>query len=236
LEQISAKASLYSRSEGVNFSYIISAPGSMLLFAALRLINLKKNRRWVMSPRRRNTVTFILIMSLSLSSCGPGQLFGAKRFISVAAGQFHTCGLTSDGRVKCWGGNSYGELGDGKILPYGENTPVDVLGLGSRIKAITAGSAHTCALNVGGGVKCWGNNGGGQLGNGTITEMPYAQPEPVDVLGLTSGVSAIAAGYSHTCALTIDGGVKCWGKTRKVNWAMAQSQIQLLMASLHRWM
>ncbi len=77
----------------------------------------------------------------------------------------------------------------------------------NNITQVAAGGSHTCALTTGGGVKCWGNNFSGQLGDGTTTQRLTA----VDVSGLTSGVSAIAAGGFHTCALTTGGGVKCWG-------------------------
>jgi alpha-tubulin suppressor-like RCC1 family protein len=124
---------------------------------------------------------------------------------AIAAGGSHTCALTTSGGVKCWGWNDRGELGDGTTTD--RHTPVDVSGLATGVRAIAAGGEHTCALTASGGVKCWGGNGVGQSGDGTSTD----RHTPVDVSGLTSGVSAIAVGGFHTCALTASGGVKCWG-------------------------
>ena len=124
---------------------------------------------------------------------------------AIAAGDAHTCALTSSGGVKCWGDNSFGQLGDNTTTQ--RLTPVDVSSLTSAVAAIAAGVSHTCALTAAGGVKCWGFNGFGQLGDNSTTNRSI----PTDVAGLTSGVSAIKAAYSHTCALMQGGGVKCWG-------------------------
>jgi len=124
---------------------------------------------------------------------------------ALAAGDYHTCALTAAGGVKCWGLNQYGQLGDRTTSE--RYTPVDVIGLSSGVVALTVGNDHTCALTESGGVKCWGNNLPGKLGDGTTTE----RHTPVDVSGLTSGVRALEAGGDHTCALTAAGGLQCWG-------------------------
>ena len=69
-------------------------------------------------------------------------------------------------------------------------------------------ATHTCAVTVGGGLKCWGRNTAGQIGDGSATNRYHAR-EPVS--GLTSGVAQVSTGQEHTCVLTTSGGVKCWG-------------------------
>lgn len=124
--------------------------------------------------------------------------------IYLSAGGSHTCVVTSFGAVKCWGRNASGQLGDGTTI--NKTTPVDVVWLNSGIKKVSAGAEHTCALTIYGGVKCWGDNTFGQLGNGTNQSSKV----PVDVVGLTSGVTGLITGAFHTCAL-VSSALYCWG-------------------------
>jgi len=137
-------------------------------------------------------------------SLTPVDVVGLSGVTAIAAGDSHTCALTRLGGVTCWGSNDLGELSNSTTDSV---APVDVLGLSAGVSAIASGSVHTCALNGGGAVKCWGDNSDGQLGNGSV----IASNVPVDVSGLASGITAIAAGDSHTCALKDNGKVSCWG-------------------------
>ncbi|MEP6758352.1 MAG: hypothetical protein ABJB55_04080 [Actinomycetota bacterium] len=123
----------------------------------------------------------------------------------IALGFDSGCALTTGGGAQCWGYNGAGQLGDGTRST--RKNPVGVFGLSTGVAAIAAGWDHTCALTTGGGVKCWGNNAHGELGDGTHTD----RLKPVDVVGLSSGVAAVSAGFDHTCALLNTGSVKCWG-------------------------
>lgn len=120
----------------------------------------------------------------------------------VAAGGTVSCAIVS-GTVKCWGGNTQGQLGTGNNTA--SNVPTDTFGLTSGVTSIAAGVNYACAV-VSGAAKCWGLNDNGQLGNNSF----QASSTPTDVVSLSSGVSAIAARQNHTCAIA-NGGAKCWG-------------------------
>jgi alpha-tubulin suppressor-like RCC1 family protein len=155
--------------------------------------------------------TSALLLAVAFGICG-SESAHANGISGVSAGGFHTCALTTAGGAECWGNNTAGELGNGTTggpdcFSTCHTTPVEVSGLSSGVVAVSAGDHHTCALNSTHGVKCWGDNAFGDLGNGTLDRSST----PVDVIGLTSGVAAVSAGGDHTCALTTAGGVKCWG-------------------------
>jgi alpha-tubulin suppressor-like RCC1 family protein len=129
--------------------------------------------------------------------------------IQVAAGNAHSCALTV-AKVRCWGNDQFGQLGDGQQTSTNANSPVDVMGLPSGIRAIAAGGRHTCAITAQGGLMCWGDNQYGQLGNNSQGNSAV----PVQVTGMTSGVVAVTLGDRHTCALKDDGSVWCWGNNQ----------------------
>lgn len=131
----------------------------------------------------------------------------AQEHNPVTSGGDHSCAITNGGAVKCWGLNDYGQLGNGSTA-ISHFTPVDVTGLSSGVVAIDAGRQHTCAVMNTGGAKCWGSGGSFRLGDGSGTPIVRT---PVDVTALNDSLIDIAAGESHTCALTSSGGVKCWG-------------------------
>jgi alpha-tubulin suppressor-like RCC1 family protein len=124
---------------------------------------------------------------------------------SLSAGYSHSCVLLETGGVECWGVNDSGQLGDGTTV----NRPsaVDVQALAGLASAVVAGGGFSCAILAGtGAVQCWGDNRGGQLGDGTLTNSSL----PITVQTIT-GALAITLGRAHACALLPAGVVKCWG-------------------------
>ncbi|MDP7373808.1 MAG: hypothetical protein QF588_07995, partial [Candidatus Poseidoniaceae archaeon] len=96
------------------------------------------------------------------------DLGSGRTAVAVSSGYLHTCAILDNGDLKCWGGDSDGQLGDGgsntqTLEP--SSTPVN-LGSGRTAVAVSAGTSHTCAILDNGDLKCWGENGQGQLGDG----------------------------------------------------------------------
>ena len=141
--------------------------------------------------------------------------FGTNRYaISVSISYIRSCAVIDDGSVKCWGKNEYGALGiDNSDTWYISRTPVAVgLGAGISAKEISAGRWHACViLSDNSGVKCWGRNDYGQLGDGTTTQRN--SPVTASVLTITSSMYPvyIALSYAHTCVMMNDSSVQCFG-------------------------
>jgi alpha-tubulin suppressor-like RCC1 family protein len=146
------------------------------------------------------------------NSSTPVEVSGLSKAFAISAGHDSTCALAIYGTVWCWGYNGDGDLGNGTTTD--SSVPVNIAGL-SGATAIASGGDHSCALFTGGTVDCWGLNANGELGIGNNTGPDSCggsacSTAPVAVPGL-SGVTAIAAGNQHSCALLAGGTVDCWG-------------------------
>jgi alpha-tubulin suppressor-like RCC1 family protein len=136
----------------------------------------------------------------------PVTPIGLPSVRAVAAGGGHTCAITQDRTAWCWGANGWGQLGDGTEVQ--RSVPGPVRGLDAGVVDIASGYQHSCALLDDGAVRCWGANERGQLGDRTTERRSL----PVAVAGLPPTVAIEAgAGADHTCALTVEGTVWCWG-------------------------
>lgn len=128
--------------------------------------------------------------------------------VDLEAGTWHACVLTVGSDMWCWGRNHAGQLGDGTMED--RSTPAKVASLDGVVARMKIAGGYSCAVTNSGGLKCWGRNQGGQLGDGTLEP----RTTPVDVVGLGGGVVDVAVGgpiESRSCAVMEDGGVKCWG-------------------------
>ncbi|MBK6534701.1 MAG: hypothetical protein IPF99_35675 [Deltaproteobacteria bacterium] len=125
-------------------------------------------------------------------------MLGLSTVEEIATCGSATCARLGNGTVRCWGDNSYGQLGDGTTTS--RPTPTSVTGL-SDVVEIAAGVRHFCARLLGGTL-----NGYGQLGDGTMT----TRLTPTAVAGI-SGAAEITAADNHSCARLTDGTTRCWG-------------------------
>ena len=152
------------------------------------------------------------ISNLPVTVYNGGALSG-KQVVSIAAGQYFSLALLSDGKVASWGESGHGELG----RTGGSNTLpglVDTSGvlLNKTITNIAAGARHSMALCSDGTLTTWGYNSSGQLGNNSTTAS--AVPVKVTTAGsYLAGrtVIAVTAGGNHNLALCSDGSLAAWG-------------------------
>jgi len=151
----------------------------------------------------------------TMNSSTPVVVSGLGGAISITASEYHSCAMLSNGNTMCWGGNTYGQLGDG-ASPTDSLTPVAVSGVIRGTVMAEGGAAwHSCAAIADGTVKCWGYNGSGGLGDGTMTD----KLTPIAVTGFSiegayttfKDSLVMSAGGTHSCTLLTHGIVKCWG-------------------------
>jgi alpha-tubulin suppressor-like RCC1 family protein len=146
----------------------------------------------------------------------PVAAAGGRSWAAVVAGYEYTCALDAGGEAWCWGGNAAGQLGATTVATcqargseYPVACSVDPVRVATtrRFVSLALGSYHACGLTSGGEAWCWGHNLAGQLGTG---ERGEGGPIPVPVAAGHRFVS-LAAGYDHTCGVTMDGRSYCWG-------------------------
>ena len=174
----------------------IPAPDSLAAPAAAPPANPKKKRLLLVAI---GAAVLVLLAGTLTAIRWAGVLNGVT---ALATGGSHTCALDQDGKVRCWGSNATGQLGDGTTDQHAKPVVTDVSG----VTTLSAGDSHACAITQDGQAHCWGDNYSGQLGDGTTDQ----RTKPVTVKGL-DGVTALATGGSHTCAITQDGQAHCWG-------------------------
>jgi len=122
---------------------------------------------------------------------------------AIAMGVDHSCILASDGRVFCYGRNTYGQIGSANYSAIAA-----VVILGGPVAGLALGENHTCALVSGGAASCWGSSVSGELGDGTFSGW-RSTPAAVSG-GLAFG--ALDATWHTTCGLTLAGQAWCWGE------------------------
>jgi alpha-tubulin suppressor-like RCC1 family protein len=131
---------------------------------------------------------------------------GVKDVVQVSAGYDHSCALTKDGRVHCWGRNNHGQVtGDGN--PSDGRMAVTQLAELAHVVQVSAGTEHSCALLADGTVRCWGDDSFGQVSGHAVSSSSM----PVTIIADLSDVDQVIAARAHTCVLVRDGSVRCWG-------------------------
>lgn len=138
----------------------------------------------------------------------PVAVPGISGATAVAAGSYHSCAIVADGKVKCWGLGTAGQLGDGN-----GNIPGAVVNakIGSAYAMqVRAGPNHTCIRTALGTGLCWGYNENGELGDGNGGTSKQAD-SPVPIAGL-SGLSYLSTGEQHGCSVSTGGLTHCWGR------------------------
>ena len=158
----------------------------------------------------------LLAFFSSMTMCFKSNSLNELDYPMGLNGEFpHNCVILSEGRLRCWGANNYGQLGYGHTENIGDDeAPASVgsVDVGGRVIQVTVGWNHTCALLDTGRVHCWGRNDDGQLGYGHTENIGDDEtPASVGNVDVGGRVIRVTAGSDHACALLDTGRVHCWG-------------------------
>ena len=134
---------------------------------------------------------------------------------SVAAGGDFTVALKTDGTLWAWGGNDYGQLGNGTVVSAAQ--PVQVL---DQVTAVSAGDYHVAAIRADGTLWTWGDNLYGQLGDGTLNSVSAPQQ-------VLDNVTAVSAGANATAAVRSDGTLWTWGRNDAMQLGLTEAGAQV---------
>jgi alpha-tubulin suppressor-like RCC1 family protein len=139
-----------------------------------------------------------------VNSSTPIPVFGGRTYSAIAAGERHTCGISS-GQVFCWGSNGSGQLGIGSLDSLFTHDKPEPVSSTQTFVAISAGGDHTCALSASGEAFCWGRDTWRESGgSGSPVLVPTSVGGPA--------FARISAGRYHTCGMTSAGAASCWGR------------------------
>ncbi|MCA9397785.1 right-handed parallel beta-helix repeat-containing protein, partial [candidate division WWE3 bacterium] len=127
-------------------------------------------------------------------------------FTQISAGRLHACAVLVNGSVACWGDNAFGQLGDNNA-PTDQFSPVLVVSPWNFTQ-ISSSAQHSCGLLVNGSVACWGDDGFGQLGDGSGDSGDQATPV---LVSSSLNFSQLTSGRYHSCGLLVNGSAMCWG-------------------------
>jgi alpha-tubulin suppressor-like RCC1 family protein len=125
-----------------------------------------------------------------------------------------TCGMTKSGKLYCWGDNTCGQLGDGTFTSRLDKRPIaqGEVPTTTTFTQIVKGWLHMCALGDDNEIYCWGDNQYGQLGDGAFDNRNIPTKVNKGAIPASAKITSISTAYYHTCALTQDDKMYCWGQ------------------------
>lgn len=167
-----------------------------------------------------------------------------KKLKRLAVGEKSTCGISYSGKVYCWSGNEYGQLGNGSAPTtfYPSEIDTSLLGITNKFKDISAGNGYYfCGIHNSGKIYCWGRNLGGQLGDGTTTDHDRPVELNMTGTGFTNDFKSLSAAVDgagfmealQTCAIHTSGQGFCWGNNSQGQFGTGNTTSSLVPVAMN---